>query len=500
MNSLFFPSAQISYADNYSVKVEKQQLNSIAKPGFTTHRDSTAEKLHQASQFLILPWRKSIQMIGKALQPCPGANKDKPSIWHSRPICILRGTAGFLGLLISIAIMILTSPVHLMAAMAYRSRPVMGYIDNSFNIANGDLKLSTHHVQVRTHNLGFIVETLSNTGDLRPVCERAQGVVDSVRNDRYQPDLILFQEAFHEDGTRILCEGLKTTYPYMLTNVLPTASGFNSGTLVMSKYPILESQFHCLDHNLGIERLSPKGMIRFKIQTTQGPLHIYGTHTQALLGKERAEARFKQLEQMHKIMEDDYRADSTPQLLMGDLNTSTVTAWGENNISDGNNPEKRVQEKLTDLFVDLFLSDHDALTGIRTSGKAQYLESDNHRMGVNLPEPEGSWYIGPFAQPNTLLAAGVIKKIEQDRRKHNYGVPVVAGKAGSLNAPTWGTDRWRSEQPANTARFDYILVPKYCRSLEGRAEIRRGVVAAAVQSADTDHLPVDATIIIKGIK
>lgn len=507
MGRISFPVAQLSYHDHYFVKINEAQLKKMAHSSFTTHCNSTAEKIHQASQCLLLPWRKSLQMLGKALQPAPGANKDQRSIGFSRPICILRGMGGVFGLLTSIAVMILTSPVHFAAAIAYRSRPVMGYIDNFVKMTNHDVKLSSsendaaHHVRVRTHNLGFILETLSTTGDLRPVCERAKGVVESIRKDLYQPDLIMFQEAFHEDGVRLLCEGLKNTYPYMLTNVLPTASGFNSGTLVMSKYPIMDAQFHCLKHNLGLERLSPKGMMRVKIQTAQGQMSVYGAHTQAILGKDRSEARAKQLDQIHTIMKADYENDQIPQLLVGDLNTSVVTAWGENNIADENNPEKKVQDKLKSLFSDLFLKDHDATTGERSFGGAKYLKSDNARMGVELPEPSGSWYVGPFATANSFLAASVIEMGKRDRIKYNYSAPVIKSKDVSIKAPAWGTKDWKNEQLANTARFDYTLVPKYCQNrIDGRAEIRRGVVASSVQSADTDHLPVDVEIVLKNVR
>lgn len=492
------PSAQTMYADDYSVKLTKEQLQSAAKDHFSTHTHHTAEKIHQISQFLLLPWRKSAQLIGRSFQSRPGANKEDVTCLRSRPIRILMGIGGFIGLICSVAIAILTSPVHLAALIAYKFRPVMGVIDNSKKIDSAALCPMTEEkpFTVQTHNLGFIIETLSITGDLRPVCERAKGLAESIKNDSYLSDVIMFQEAFHEDGTHILCEELKSQYPYIISGVLPTASGFNSGTLVMSKYPIEDVHFHCLEYNLGPERLAPKGMMRIKIQTAAGPMHIYGTHTQAILGKDRANARILQLLQIYNIMKADFENDGIPQILVGDLNTSVCTAWGEDNMADPRNPERAVQEVLNKCFKDLYLNDHDPRTGLRTQDKAQYLASDNTRMGLPenaLPEPSGSWYVGPFATKSTFLNASVITKGEMDRKMHKYTAPPI--KEIRVAPPTWGTKEWRNQQAANTARFDYVCVPDYCKNLlDGNVEIRRDAVPPNVQSAHTDHLKTHARI------
>ena len=496
INSNF--SAQFNYSDNYSVKISSEQLRSIAKTSFYTHNSPTAEKIHRASQFLLTPWKKSCQFVGSSLQSRPGANKDEVSCLRSRPVRFLMGVTGLFMLITSAALAVLTFPVHIAALCVYRSRPVVAYIDNSDKTKPLILpKLSSEQpLHVRSHNLGFVLETMSITGDLRPVCERAHEVAESVLHDPHQPDLMIFNEAFHADGTRILCDQLKDRYHYILAGVLPSVSGFNSGALVASKYPILDVQFHCLEHNIGLERLAPKGVIRVTIQTAQGPVRIYSAHTQALIGKDRAEARRKQLIQTDALMKKDFAESPIPQILMGDLNTSTITAWGESNTADQNNPEVAVQTQLAESFVDLYLNDHDASTGHRTNGAPRYLLTDNARMGLpnQLPEPSGSWYVGPFAQPTTFLALNVFKHNQRDRQQNHYSAPPAPGI--KVESPTtWGTTQWRTQQTANTARFDYILLPKHCANLlDGRAEIRRVIVPLKAQSSSTDHLPVDAII------
>lgn len=508
-NKIKYPSASLNYHDKYRVSITEEQLNSISTIAFTTHRNWFAEKIHRASQFCLIPSRKSVQLIASSFQSRPGADKEEGSVSGSRPIRMLIGFVGVISFIASAAVTILTSPIHLAALIGHRSRPVINYINakkgQARNASIQALPAMTENkpLHVRTHNLGFVHEAMNIIGDLRPVCERAHEISNAILNDTNQPDVICFQEAFHEDGSRILCDKLKNQYPYIISNVLPNASGFNSGAMIVSKYPILGVKFHCLEHNLGPERLAPKGILRASIGTQKGLVNIYSVHTQALLGKDRANARLKQLQQMKRVMKKDFfKRGAHQQILMGDLNTSAITAWGESNIT-ANNPELEVQEELLNEFDDLYLRDHQPLLGSRVHGNPKFLDSDNASMGLignhALPEPTGSWYHGPFATATTYLASSVLKHNEKDQRKHKYQTtPAITPE----QPPSWGTVKWRQNQPANTARFDYVLFPRHKdiknqpikSPLDGYAEIRRIVVPKDAQSAPSDHLPVDALI------
>jgi endonuclease/exonuclease/phosphatase family metal-dependent hydrolase len=494
------PSASLWYDDHEQIKLSSEQLTSIARDKFTTHTSAFAEKLHNLSQFFLLPSRKSLQLIGSSFQSRPGANKNDSSIFRSRPFSILKGIAGFCSLVATIPLVIAALPAHLAALAAYKSRPKMSYIDNSKNAPPLSTKLSDEKpLHLRTHNVGFVLETMGITGDLRPVRERATELAQSILTDAKQPDIICFQECFHEDGTRILCDELKKKYPYIISNVLPTASGFNSGLMIASKYPVLETEFHCLQHNLGPERLSPKGMLRTRIKTPIGPIDVYNVHTQALLGKDRAAARYAQIQQIKAIMARDAKKPSAcPQILVGDFNTSEVDAWGNDNTSDPNNPELKVINELDKEFTDIYLKDHDRRTGQRKSGTTPvFLDEDNNKMNLTLREPSGSWFHGLFpTSSNNFISRQIARHNARDRTRHDYTVkPVDEIKIGT---PTWGTPDWRAMQTANTARFDYAFFPKGQRTLCGQAEIRRMYVPPGKQSASTDHLAMD--ILIQRVK
>ena len=179
------------------------------------------------------------------------------------------------------------------------------------------------------------------------------------------------------------------------------------------------------------------------------------------------------------------------QVLMGDFNTSRITAWGEDNLNPTGQAEEKVLLRFDCCFKDFYLRDHCPETGIRTSKKkALFLESDNERLDENLVEPSGSWYHGPFADKGLFLSL----KIKYDRYRHGRPAPE---KSIQIKKSTWGTRNWYSEQTANTARFDLICVPikpPKAFKLKGRSVIRRVFVPKGTQSAPSDHLPIDCLL------
>jgi endonuclease/exonuclease/phosphatase family metal-dependent hydrolase len=384
----------------------------------------------------------------------------------------------------------------------HQFRPTINSINNSSsNEANGKkienlIMTQENPLHVRSHNLGFVSTTMSIAGDLRHPVDRAKELVVSINGDKNKPDIIFFQETFHEDATQVLCEGIKNEYPYIIHSVAPSFTGFNSGALIASKYPLKEIKFQTLAHMLGPEKASPRGIIKAQINSPNGPLILYGIHTQALIGEERAQSRLKQLKDVKQLMEDDLiKTPNAMQVLMGDFNTSRLTAWGEDNkTGQGKHLKGQAEEKVMDAlntyFDDPFIKDHDELTGSRKEGsKPLFLDSDNERMGVNLDEPSGSWFHGPFADPGLILS----KKMKNDRLDNGRGAPEKA-KGINVVKPTWGTPEWYEKQTANTARFDYILLPKNDTKLEAVVEIRRPYVPKGTQSSSSDHLPVDAKV------
>ncbi len=451
------------------------------QPEFHTHSCPRAEKLHCISEAILLPARLNLQLVARVIQPLPGKNKD------SYLLGIAIRIASLAGAIILLPVSLISSVIGLpLRIIDHSYRPLISHITTAKKDPIPLQLTKDSPLHIRTHNLGFVTSSMSIIGDLRAPEERAKEVVESIRHDPQRPDIIFFQEAFHEDATKLLCEGLKNEYPYIIHSIHPHLSGFSSGTAVASKYPLKDIEFEPFYSLVGPECLTPRGVIKVSVDTAKGPLHIYGVHTQALHGEERAKSRLNNLEELKR--EIDRHPDDL-QVIVGDFNTSRLTVWGEDNIEPKNQAEGEVLERLEGYFDDLYLRDHEEKTGKRTEGTPRYLSIDNARMQEQLEEPSGSWYYGPFADKGTIL----YWKMRLDRLWHGREEPQKV--EGIAEEPSfWGREGWHAKQIANTCRLDYILLPKKNNKLDGRVEIRRTIVPKDSQSASSDHLPVDGTI------
>lgn len=338
---------------------------------------------------------------------------------------------------------------------------------------------------------------MSNVGDLRKPKIRAQEVVDSILRDQQPPDMIFFQEAFNQGATRVLCDGIKNEYPYIIYNVGPQIGGFPSGQMIASKFPIKSVDYERFQGMVGVENMAPRGILAATIETAdKKEMKIYSVHTAPLLGNERAQARVQQLEHIQTKMEKDSHPD-LHQVLVGDFNTSRVNAWGEDNAQPANQAEAPVLDKMKE-FKDLYLENHteEVIDGkfivkIKDDESPMFLAKDNAAIGHDLIYPTASWYTGPFNHEKGKKGVVLEHNIKSDRKKHGFDKPDKL--FSTANDREWGTKNWRTKQTANTARFDYILVPPES-DLTGKAEIRRVIPSSLAQSAPTDHLPVDAII------
>jgi hypothetical protein len=478
------PYATLSYKPTFTVTMTEDELPVITEVTFRTHDSENKEIIHTLNEsYLLIIGKLFLQSLGTVIEPSPG--KDKRKILNRIAIRIF---AGFSLIPIGIAT-IITTPIPLgIRCIEHLYRPSMRILHNNLIMGKplSDFQLTeAKPFHIRTHNLGFVPKSMSIVGDLRDPIERAHEVVQSIIGDVKQPDMIVFQETFNEDATRVLCEGIKSSYPYILHSIAPHPIGFNSGAMFASKYPFKDVKYQRFDHFLGVENICPRGITRVRLQAKHTTLSVYGVHTQALQSKARAESRLNQINQIIKFINED-DSPNEPKILVGDLNTSIITTWGESNIGQ---PEDTVYNLFQENFNDFFLKDHDANTGLRTSGEPFYLKYDNQRMGVlDLCEPSGSWY--HFAEKGYILRA--MEAYEQWK----YDLPdLIPAHGVTVHPSTWGTKDWFDTQIANTSRLDYIGTPISQKGLvDGIVEIRRVVVPPNAQSASTDHLQVDGRI------
>lgn len=465
-------NASCLYSSNFRFRFGIDQLDVVAKRNKSIVRNSVDDRMHKILYFLQLPLSRSLLYTARIIEPFSG--KKRTNLFVK---LVARVSSLSLSLLWGIAALATTPILAPFRLLFHAKRPLIRFIQPEINpvIPEGP-------IHIRTHNIAQGPESFVALTDLRPNHERAEELVSSILTDPNAPRLMVFQEAYNQTGELLR---LQDTYPYIVHSVAPDVLGLSSGFFIASQYPVEQIEFRVMPMEWP-ERVIGRGAIKIRVKTPLGKLDLFGVHLQALLGKKRADRRLEQLEHLHAWMEAEYNQEGIPQILLGDLNTSSITAWGEDN-EDLQQPESRVLQFFRGHFTDSFAEEHDPITGIRIRGRAQFLEGDNRRMGVELDEPTGTWYHGPFAQKGIGLS---IKQI-WDQIKYHYPAP---RKIRKVQVPAdWGTEEWHATQAANTARFDFIAAPRHCQNRFEfiAAEIRRIAVAKRLASAPSDHLPVD---------
>jgi exonuclease III len=448
----------------------RQSFESMPKQkSYSTHapENSKYATIHQIAQVISTPWKEMTKCLGRVLEPLPGENKEH-KLW-GKVVQIVNLVAFFILLPFGFASLLIAFPIHL---MSLRARPYISVIDNSENVAPHKSKAE---LDLRTYNVGFIYDAMCLATDLRPVAVRAAEIVKAFNEEENSPDVICFQEMFSLEGTRIISEGLKHKFPYIIHSVGPHASGLNSGLMIASKYPVEEVTFRRFNNLLGVEKLSSKGLLSVRLDLGEGRYaNVYDAHTQALLGKEKSQTRFNQFKQIVEWMDIDDTRDQllrgykvkVGDFLMGDLNISLIDAWG-----NANPLESAGMRFLRKHFYDPFHEEHD-LQGNRIKGKARFLKSGR-------TEPTGSWHIGPAStKPLFLRISEWVDSFFNGVKKGKNIKPLE-------NPVSWGTRKWK--RTANTARFDYQLVRKRLGHVKGIAETEH--VPNNAQSGPSDHLP-----------
>lgn len=460
-----------SYLDSW--EYNQNSLNAIRQDAPRMHGGyAIAEYIHQFNEVIAIPWKKTLHFLAYTLEPFPGRNKG--SYW--REVAVKTSYLALFLFFIPVGACSATMNFTLRSCThCFRPRLSYLYTDLAENRdVEEELEAPLH---IRTHNLAFTYEFHRIFGNLRPTLERAREIGRWIMED--PPNVICFQEAFHEDGVRLLCGIIREKYPHIIHNICPNAMGLNSGLMIASKYPIKEASFRIFNNIVGVEKLSSRGLLRFRIDKGGVNIDVYTTHLQALLSRQRVLMRREQLEMILKWIKEDEenlieKADI--QILAGDLNASRVTTWGLDYFED-----HEFLERILENFDDPFLFDHD-WRGNRISSQGKYVFRDSPN-GDCLEEPKGSWYYGPDLKASLMhLSNGLENNADLRRRNIRH-----------LRKSNWGTPGWGREQEAFTARLDYLLRKKGKKmgSWADRVEIRRIRVDSSSQSAPSDHLAVD---------
>jgi len=132
-------------------------------------------------------------------------------------------------------------------------------------------------------------------------------------------DVIVFQEAFHQQARHQIHKYLDTVYRHQAgpANRKIFSCRTNSGLWIFSKYPIGASHAMIFKNRSGIDAFSRKGGLLAEIMVDHHPIQIVATHLQS---SGRDWIRHSQcVEFYHKLLKA-YGRPNVPQIICGDFN------------------------------------------------------------------------------------------------------------------------------------------------------------------------------------
>ena len=139
-------------------------------------------------------------------------------------------------------------------------------------------------------------------------------------------DAILFQEAFSSSRTGMLAQ-LAQEYPYQ--TYIPVGSGYNiydSGVLVASRYPIVNTDHFIYPNCSGTDCFADKGVIYAEILKNGKAYHVTSTHTASFDTNAARALRQEHFQQIRALVDKQNIPTFDAVLMGGDFNVNKL-AW-----------------------------------------------------------------------------------------------------------------------------------------------------------------------------
>jgi len=150
--------------------------------------------------------------------------------------------------------------------------------------------------------------------------ERAKEIVKAVLNDSM--DIIVFEEIFDRKARKIITKGLKPVFNYTAGPGKKGILKLNSGVMIFSKYPIINTAIVYFDDCKEADCLAKKAVVYSEIQLKENKkINLLGTHFQAIGGPVFRKIRARQMDIMQKTAEKNMK-EGAPVVFAGDFNIS----------------------------------------------------------------------------------------------------------------------------------------------------------------------------------
>lgn len=145
--------------------------------------------------------------------------------------------------------------------------------------------------------------------------ERVDSISKSILS--FDADVVVLQEVFHKKSRKRLIETLSERYPYHTRMGKKTFWGVPSGNCIFSKDSIHSERFVYYKRAMNADKMAKKGAISIEITHAGKPITILGTHLQAGGGKEGAQIRKSQIDEIAELSKHEKR---NPVIFAGDFN------------------------------------------------------------------------------------------------------------------------------------------------------------------------------------
>lgn len=348
---------------------------------YRIHGNWLGSWMHQTGEFLFYPLRWALWAFGTAVQPAAGEGKDNETLSKTDRGLAITGLVLTVITVFPLAIILASSLLggffrglgHLNRAKARLIVPddYDPRAEKTRESSVDDALDKAKDLKVWSYNVALVPKFMSISTDVRHPEDRAAEIAHQILSKDDGPDVIAFQEVFNEDASEIMLTRLRKKYPFVLHSVMPSMSGFNSGQVIVSKYPIKNVEFYRYDDLTPPLNLANRGILSAEVDSPKGPVRIYNFHTQPLRGAKQAEIRLNELKKLRRIMQqDEDKYPDCEQMVVGDLNSSEIGAHGEDNVAIGQ-PEKEVWDYIRSEFnvageQDELLKVRNKITGLYT--------------------------------------------------------------------------------------------------------------------------------------
>lgn len=474
---------------------DEQTIQERASATYQTHHSKITSTLYKISKLVTQPALNGAHNIlvferngvGHGAEFGPGGESKKFAIFKA---------VGWFALTLSILPLVILGIIGRQLFHPGRGQDGVRFMDATKGADMKDyVPPSPEKLHIASYNIAGLPAPVDAVKDVISSTVRAKEFVKWM-DKQEEADLPLFlglQEAFDQDASEIITNGLRKKYPYAVTSSgwsqVPFL-GSNSGLQFHSRVPIKSAAFFPFQDLKGLGvRASNRGVLKVELDLGGGKSAIaYVSHTQPHCDEESTLIRKNELMLIAAQMRADRLNDLNEGIdrqgnyfLLGDLNVGNVD--DETFNPDGSlvvtNEHKTLRENgevlAPDHFYDPYLEEHND-EGYRTKGSPIFLEKDvdnesrRAKGWTTIEEGQGTFYSGAD---------------RLDRGNEGYGT------AEFLSGP---------QHTVENCRYDYILRlehpedlgGKTLRPLKGRAEARNVISENLPRCPISDHKMVSA--------